>query len=826
MLQLLFAIIIIGLIIWAIRSLFNVSLKAIQLFLILVLIAFFGAQALIGFILERTMYFLRVRKYGNMLIIGAIIFLPFSGLFSINNFLSFDAISLIVSLILFVAIAAQALKFKALEEITPDFPLLQDKKNLFYTFSFISFILFLSSVFIHQICLNFYDQYPEILNYEKYIGITYWIASFLIQLASIGLVSELNEIYDEVDQQINNNKMIYFDELKDLIIDKLNLLDSSECQLIIDNLLVHYIRNQKIIELSLYDTRVIVDLLAYNDAYTKLYLAITTKIEKRAIIAIVKNMYGFHESIAAIYIETYIDFGTYFNFSDGRYFSPYRNVRTCVSCGTAEEIADFEDDSEGEWYCSDLCKETETICLNIKDVPYEKFIGDATTSGFILMSNAQAWSDNHKVFATGGQGHGFAAENVNNMIDKLKGRNAEIIGGDNAKNGADRLVDGVKIQTKYCRTGARSVGEAFDNKGTGEYRYIDENGSPMQLEVPKDQYDAALKTLKIKIQNGKVPGVTNPDDAEKILIKGSITYGQAQNITKFGTIESLTYDAAEGAIVSLSAAGISFTITAVVYYAKTNDKTKALQTAMIQAGTTFIKSITVYVSTQQLHRIGAVQTLLKGINAKHFPKSLQNILKSSLGLSNNEINKMLRGTIVSSVVLISVSTAPDILRLVRGRMSSTQFLKNIAVTSSSVAGGIVGSIAGGALCSPLGPIGIVAGRFVGGAVGGSLFAIITNKIAKKMMKEDNEHMFEIIKIQFEYLAVAFILTEEEISNVEQNMNNVFNQKILEEMFANKTNHYAFANFMLKPIVAGAIKQRPMLQYTNQELGTLCEEIFA
>lgn len=822
MLQLIFALIVIGLIIWMIRSLWSVGLKVIQLSLILLLIAVFGAQAIFGFILERAMFYLRIRSYSNIFFIGSIIFLPFSGLFSIDGFLSFDAISLVISLVLYAIIAMQPPKIKSLEEVTPNFPLLQGKKNLFYTLSSISFMLLLSSIFIHQICLNFYEQYPEIINYEKYIGITYWIASFLIQLGSISLVFELDEIYNEVKQQVENKKLIYFNNLRDLIIKKTNLFDAAECQLFIDNILVNYIKNKRIIELKLYDTRVIMELISYEYAYNKLYSSIRTKIEKIEIVSIVKNIYGFHESIAAIYIETYIDFGTYFNFSDGRYFSPYRNIRTCASCGTAEEIDNEKYDSIGEWYCSEICRETETICLEIKDSSNEKFIADAATSGFILMSNAQAWSDNQKIFAQGGQGHGFAAENANNMIDKLKGKNAQVVGGNNAKNGADRLVNGVEIQTKYCGTGRQSVNAAFD--GEGSYKYIDKNGAPMQLEVPKDQYDAALKTLKNKIVKGKVPGVTNPNDAEKILVKGSITYEQARNITKFGTIESLAYDISEGAIGGLSAAGISFTVTAVVYYAKTNNKTKALQTAMLQAGTTFIKSMTVFAATQQLHRLPTVQNLLSGVDMSHFPPSLQEVLQSSLGLSKNGINKMLQGTIVSSVVLISVSTGPDILRVARGRMSSAQFFKNIAVTSSSVTGGVVGSIAGGALCSPLGPIGIIAGRFVGGAVGGSLFAIITNKIAKTMMKEDNEHMFEIIKIQFEYLAVTFMLTEEEIFNVEQNMNKVFNQTILEKMFANKTNHYAFANCMLKPIVTGVVKQRPILRYTNQELTDLYQEI--
>ena len=53
------------------------------------------------------------------------------------------------------------------------------------------------------------------------------------------------------------------------------------------------------------------------------------------------------------------------------------------------------------------------------------------------------------------QGHGFAAERANNLYDKFTGHDAKIVGDDNAKNGADRIVDGVCIQSKYCATGSR-----------------------------------------------------------------------------------------------------------------------------------------------------------------------------------------------------------------------------------------------------------------------------------------------------------------------------------------------------------------------------------
>ena len=45
----------------------------------------------------------------------------------------------------------------------------------------------------------------------------------------------------------------------------------------------------------------------------------------------------------------------------------------------------------------------------------------------------------------------------------------------------------------------------------------------MQLEVPSDQYEEAIRIMEEKIRNGQVPGCKNPKDASKIIRKGNIT---------------------------------------------------------------------------------------------------------------------------------------------------------------------------------------------------------------------------------------------------------------------------------------------------------------
>ena len=43
---------------------------------------------------------------------------------------------------------------------------------------------------------------------------------------------------------------------------------------------------------------------------------------------------------------------------------------------------------------------------------------------------------------TARQGHGFAAEVGNNLIDKIKGNNASVVGNNNKKDGEDRKIIG------------------------------------------------------------------------------------------------------------------------------------------------------------------------------------------------------------------------------------------------------------------------------------------------------------------------------------------------------------------------------------------------
>ncbi|EHU7964215.1 hypothetical protein [Escherichia coli] len=378
----------------------------------------------------------------------------------------------------------------------------------------------------------------------------------------------------------------------------------------------------------------------------------------------------------------------------------------------------------------------------------------------------------------------------------------------------DRCLDG---------GAARSVGAAFDGQN-GQYRYMGNNG-PMQLEVPRDQYAGAVETMRNKIREGKVPGVTDPAEASRLIRRGHLTYTQARNITRFGTIESVTYDIAEGSVVSLAAGGISFALTASVFWLSTGDRNAALQTAAVQAGKTFTRTLAVYVTTQQLHRLSVVQGMLKHIDFSTASPTVRLALQKGTGAGNiSALNKVMKGTLVTSLALVAVTTGPDMIKMLRGRISGAQFIRNLAVASSGVAGGAVGSVAGGILFSPLGPFGALTGRVVGGVLGGMIASAVSGKIAGALVEEDRVKILAMIQEQVTWLAGSFLLTGHEIENLNENLARVIDQNALEIIFAAGIQQRAATNMLIKPLVVSIIRQRPVMEYDASHLGNMVNRL--
>jgi hypothetical protein len=595
------------------------------------------------------------------------------------------------------------------------------------------------------------------------------------------------------------------------------------------------ISEQKLIDISLLNNLWFVKKEYYDKKLFDINDILSKEIstDENKVASIVENEFGFTIDESKDFSDRYLDFGEYHYFDSEKKFVSYENqtrILVCASCGNTKEITN-EKDFNSDWYCSEMCKETDEICVAIKEKPYEEFLSTAAVSGIVVMDSANKWDLNNRSLV-GSQPHGTIAERYNDMVDTVQGKKiVPYAGGDNAKGGADRIVNGQGIQTKYCETAGKSIGAAFKGENSS-YGYFDDKGNPMPIEVPKDQYAQAVKIMESRIKAGKidnidkVPGATEAEKAKNLIVKGHATYDQAKAMTKFGTIDSLKFDIMDGSVIALKAGGISFCISATMAYIHTKNPKEALRIAIISGGKTAAKSLVIFVGAQQLHRLAVVNTLVSKVDVSVLPQNMSKFIEKGYGVATKgAASRALRGTIVTSVVVIAVTTGPDLLKMVQGRISGAQFVKNIAVATSGVAGGVIGSIVGGAVLSPLGPLGLFIGKTAGGIIGGMVAAQVTNKIAKNFIEEDRDVMMRIVITQIKYLARAFMLSEEEVDNLNTNLTNIVTNDNLERMFASESPK-AFSNFLIKPVIVSIVKQRPVFRFDEEDVIDACAEVVA
>lgn len=413
------------------------------------------------------------------------------------------------------------------------------------------------------------------------------------------------------------------------------------------------------------------------------------------------------------------------------------------------------------------------------------------------------------------QGHGFAAERANTLYDKITGHDARIVGDDNAKNGADRIVDGACIQSKYCRSGKACIDECFDSEGS--FRYFKNDGKPMQIEVPSDKYEAAVEAMQEKIQNGQVPGVTDPAEAKNIVRKGHFTYEQAKNIAKAGTVESLTYDAVNGAIIASSAFGVTAVITFAVNLWNGEEFEKALKIATYSGlkvgGTAFVTSII----ASQLSKAGLNSALVASsetIVAFMGPKASAVLINAFRNGSNiygaaamKSAAKLLRGNAITAGVTVVILSSFDIANIVRGRISGKQLFKNLSNTATTVAGGTSGWLGGTAIGTAILPgVGTIVGGLIGSVAAGAAAGKATNAILGKFIEDDAEEMVRIIEREFGKLAKDYLLNQKEAEKIADWLGEKLDGKLLKDMFASD-NRKSFAQDILMPIIESEIKKR-------------------
>lgn len=411
------------------------------------------------------------------------------------------------------------------------------------------------------------------------------------------------------------------------------------------------------------------------------------------------------------------------------------------------------------------------------------------------------------------QGSGFAAERANDLHDRLLGRKAKILGDDNALNGADRIVDGQLIQSKYYTSGGKCVESCFRN---GKYKYIDSNGKPMQLEVPKDKkiYDSAVKAMKRRIKNGEVPGITDEEQAKDLIRRGNVTYKQAKNIAKAGNIDSIVYDIKSGLIMSKTAFGISASVSFATAIWNGSELDEALKISIYSGIKTAGVSVATLTVANQIARTSAnkivakyTDSFAKFIGSKN-SATITNIFRNSENsiygaAAQKSASKIIKGNIFAFTASMMVLSAIDIKDLFEGRISDEQLFKNVMTTATSLVGGSVGGLIGGAFFGPI-------GYFIGSCIGGHLCGTAAKSTLDDFIEDDAKEMQNILSNVFCDISQDYLLTQDEVDKAISKLKDCLTGSVLKDMYAS-ADRVKFAELLITPVVEKVIVDRETIE---------------
>lgn len=487
-----------------------------------------------------------------------------------------------------------------------------------------------------------------------------------------------------------------------------------------------------------------------------------------------------------------------------------------------------------------------SICLVIPNIytvnAKEDVIANEETEDFTLgelggylygfaKTNAKLFDERRFSWAGG---NGFAAENANTLYEGFKGINTKVVGGDNAPNGADRIIIDkdlsiTQIQDKYFKTASESVGDAFEN---GTYRYMDSQGNPMLLEVPKDQYEKAVELMAKRIEKGLVRGVTDPSEAANIVKKGPLTFKQSANVTKFGNIDSLVYDAVNGCVVAKNAMGITFTLDFVINTINGESLEDSLKSATISSIRAGAFTGLIYVASSQLIKKGAPSIFvpaasgLTNLLGEQARQILIDLYGGGQKATAGAVQTLLEQQMLVQAVTLVVLSVPDVIDLFNGRISASQLAINLGTIFGGVAGIQVGSVAGGALGSLVVPgAGTTIGAIAGGTAGGIAGSWGASTLLSTVFEKDAEMMVDILTKQFQIKSEEYVISQEEADSITTKLQASLNDDVLKDMFQSKSRK-KFANKLLTPLFEETLKERKKVHLPSfEETRTSLEDQF-
>lgn len=392
-------------------------------------------------------------------------------------------------------------------------------------------------------------------------------------------------------------------------------------------------------------------------------------------------------------------------------------------------------------------------------------------------------------------------------------------------NGPDRNVNGVNVQTKYYKSASESIGAAFEHK---KAVYLNDDGSMMQVEVPRDQYNQAVQEMQNRIKTGQVPDETNPDNAKNYVRKGHFTYMQANNIALAGSIEGIAADVSQGIVCSLPGAGITFALSFASAVWHGQDLKEAAKQSTLSGLKVMGKTAAIYALTMQLSRDKIINVfapkIMVGEPGKQVVKSFgyvknpvfagaekaagkissSGVAKSKLGKAA-KLDKLNGRQVIGGAVTVAVVFGPDLCRAYQGKISPKQLVKNSAVSTAGLIGGAVGAVI---------PIPIV-----GSMIGASVSSFVVKKVLDNFVEDDAVEMFRILREEFLDTVTLYSFSKDEFSTVlSATIGNEKLSKIMQDMYQSGEPRRWCRQCFLEPQIVAVLSKRRKITTAMIESG--------
>ena len=364
------------------------------------------------------------------------------------------------------------------------------------------------------------------------------------------------------------------------------------------------------------------------------------------------------------------------------------------------------------------------------------------------------------------------------------------------------------VSSRYCDDSEATARSLFDDDGT----FLFDNS---YVEVPPEQYDQIISSLKEKIKLGKVKTssgktIKNPDTILQNIKKGGLSYKQVRNIARAGNIDSLKFDIKTNAVSCSCSLGVSFAIGMALSIWGGQNIRQAFVTNLRSSLNSSLSSMLISVATAQVLRtsvsaVGAGATTsvvgnLYGSSVGH--RVIDSLASYSAGTALSsagavaQVSSLLRTNVISGAVTAAILTAPDFYRAIFAKSISWQQLtKNMALNIASIAGGTGGWLVCAAIGASAGSVIPGAGTAVGGLVGGIAGAFagstVATRIARKgldkIRPDDAQLMIDICQKAAVKLCVDYMLSEDEAALLIEAMQKQINRKWLMSLYASGSN---------------------------------------